>query len=72
MLWICDCGYENYDLPDSGETVCGECETHYRIAEELPDGTVRAIRLTPVAGDGAGGKTGDVAGETRPAPEHDG
>lgn len=32
-----------------------------------------AIRPTPVAGDGAGGQTsGDVAGETRPAPEHDG
>ena len=30
------------------------------------------IRLTPVAGDGAGGHTGDVEGETRPAPEHDG
>lgn len=29
-------------------------------------------RLTPVAGDGAGGQTGDVEGETRPAPEHDG
>jgi len=29
-------------------------------------------RLTPVAGDGAGGQTGDVVGETRPAPEHDG
>ena len=29
-------------------------------------------RLTPVAGDGAGGQTGDIEGETRPAPEHDG
>ena len=28
-----------------------------------------AIRLTPVAGDGAGGPTGDVVGESRPAPE---
>ena len=32
----------------------------------------RPIRLTPVAGDGAGGSDGDVEGETRPAPEHDG
>ena len=29
-------------------------------------------RLTPVAGDGAEADAGDVAGETRPAPEHDG
>ena len=29
-------------------------------------------RLTPVAGDGAGEQTGDVVGETRPAPEHNG
>ena len=29
------------------------------------------FRLTPVASDGAGGQTGDVEGETRPAPEHD-
>ena len=28
-----------------------------------------AIRLTPVAGDGAEADAGDVEGETRPAPE---
>jgi len=29
-------------------------------------------RPTPVAGDGATATDGDVEGETRPAPEHDG
>lgn len=29
-------------------------------------------RPTPVAGDGATAAAGDVAGDTRPAPEHDG
>jgi hypothetical protein len=32
---------------------------------------IKRSDLTPVAGDGAGGQTGDVEGETRPAPEHD-
>ena len=32
----------------------------------------RKIRPTPVAGDGATADAGDVEGEPRPAPEHDG
>lgn len=32
-------------------------------------GVYRVARLTPVAGDGADVTSGDVVGETRPAPE---
>ena len=34
--------------------------------------SVAVSHLTPVASDGAGEQTGDVEGETRPAPEHNG
>jgi hypothetical protein len=53
---------DTYDSSDGDLTVLGV---------ELVDHTVLIcrFRLTPVAGDGAGGQTGDVEGETRPAPE---
>ena len=39
----------------------------YEMASDLTQ-----CRLTPVPGDGAEVEAGDVEGETRPAPEHNG
>jgi len=63
MIYKCVyCGSETDNEFDSSE--CAESSFGHHIW--FP------FRLTPVAGDGAEADAGDVVGETRPAPEHDG
>ena len=47
-------------------------ETFTKSVREIINQHNAAIRLTPVAGDGAEADAGDIESETRPAPEHDG
>ena len=63
ICYTCDCGVRTVttytDALDEMFIECFICRS-------------RRFRLTPVAGDGATATDGDVEGETRPAPEHDG
>ena len=47
-------------------------EPHRELILKHIESLVALSRLTPVAGDGAEADAGDIVGETRPAPEHDG